>query len=154
MLGCANWHLNEDVRCENIVCPTKFCGNTVICPVGLAEAGEEGQWWTKSFLLSILCLRDSCEMKVLIIHGVICIYLNCRNGDKHPLFSTPGLFMRLIIIKWDCVGGRVDKGGRVLKSMYVCVLCIQNHKSPKLISRVCVWNYISLYCLIIAEFHH
>ena len=53
----------------------------------------------ESFLSSILYLRDSCEMKVLIIHGVICIYLNCRNGDKHPLFSTLGLFMRLIIIK-------------------------------------------------------
>lgn len=62
-------------------------------------------------LLSILYLRDSCEMKVLIIHGVICIYLNCRNGDKHPLFSTPEIFMRFIIIKCDCVGGRVDTGG-------------------------------------------
>lgn len=48
---------------------------------------------------SVLCIRDSCEMKVLIIHVLICIYLNCRNGDQHPLFSRTALSHTFIMIK-------------------------------------------------------
>ncbi len=116
-----------------------FCGL-----LALKRQESENNGGPSPFLFSMLSLGDSCEMKVLIIHGLICIYLNCRSGDKHPLFSMPGLFMRLIIIKWDCVGGRVDTGGRVLTSPSVvcvcvcgCVCCVQKHKSPKLISSIC-----------------
>lgn len=58
--------------------------NIVMCPDGAAEVGEEGHWWTKTVLLSIVCLRGSCEMKALIINGIICIYLNWWNSDTHP----------------------------------------------------------------------
>ena len=74
-------------------------------------------------------------MKVLIIHVVICIYLNCRDGDKHPLFSTSGpqpdlslLSETVWVAEWTQECGDL--------CVCVCVRLARNHKSLKGISSV------------------
>lgn len=63
------------------------CRTFISCGKKLAAESREQK--------SSLCLTDSSEMKTLIIHGLICLHLSCRDRRRASIIQHAGSFYRI-----------------------------------------------------------